>query len=187
MFRLLLVFVLLLAACSEPPQKELDQAQGAIDAAHAAGADMYAADAYNGAVQSLQKAHDSVDQRDYRQALSYAIEAREGAKDAARAAADAQAKARATAEAQIAELLALTQQLDTGITAAQTVRVPARDLRDARATLADARDHLQEAGAAVTSKKYREATSTLTGVREKLNAAIKAIDAQIQKPARRRR
>ena len=50
-----------------------------------------------------------------------------------------------------------------------------------------ARDHLQEAGAAVTAKKYREATSTLGGVREKLDTAIKAIDAQTAKPTRKRR
>ena len=42
--RLLACALLLCAACSEPPQKEIDRAQGAIDAARAAGADQYAPD-----------------------------------------------------------------------------------------------------------------------------------------------
>src|SRR4051812_17686471 len=56
--RLLIGLLLLTAAgCSEPPQKEIDQAQSAIDAAHAAGADRYAAEEYAGATSTLQKAH----------------------------------------------------------------------------------------------------------------------------------
>jgi hypothetical protein len=52
------------AACSEPPQRELNQAQGAIDAARAAGAEQYAKDEYTAATSSLQKAHDAVAKRD---------------------------------------------------------------------------------------------------------------------------
>jgi hypothetical protein len=178
--------LVLVTACSEPPRKELDQAQGAVDTARAAGAEQYAPDEYAAATSSLQKAHESVDQRDYRQALSYALDARERAKAAASAAADGQAKARAGAETQITGLLALTQQLDTGITEAEAARVPARELREARATLADARARLQEAGTAVTTKKYEEAVNALKGVREKLDAAIKAMDEIRQRPRRRR-
>jgi hypothetical protein len=178
--------LVLVTACSEPPRKELDQAQGAVDTARAAGAEEYAPDEYAAATSSLQKAHDSVDQRDYRQALSYALDARERAKAAASAAADGQARARAGAETQITSLLALTQQLDTGIAAAEAARVPARELREARATLADARARLQEAGTAVTTKKYEEAVNALKGVREKLDAAIKAMDEIRQRPRRRR-
>jgi hypothetical protein len=65
--------LVLLTACGTPPHKEMDQAQGAIDAARAAGADRYAADEYNAAVQSLQLANDAVDQRDYRLALNHAL------------------------------------------------------------------------------------------------------------------
>src|SRR5207302_10523983 len=70
--RRLLIAVLLLAAtgCSEPPQKEIDQAQAAVDLARTAGAEIYATEEYAAAAAGLQKAHASVDQRDYRQALS---------------------------------------------------------------------------------------------------------------------
>jgi len=175
-----------IAGCSEPPQKELDQAQGAVDTARAAGADQYAPDDYNAATTSLQKAHDAVDQRDYRQALSYALDARERAKAAASAAADGQAKARSDAEGRITELLARAQALDTRLAAATNAHVPARDLRDAQATLDDTRARLQEAGTAVTGRNYKEALALLNGVREKVNAAITAVDA-IQRPAKKRR
>src|SRR5262249_38093782 len=67
--QIFLLFALLLPGCSEPPQKEIDQAQAAIDSARTAGADRYAADEFTAATTALQKAHESVDQRDYRSAL----------------------------------------------------------------------------------------------------------------------
>ena len=69
--------LVLLAACGTPPHKEMDQAQGAIDAARAAGADRYAADAFTAAQRSLTLASEAVDQRDYRLALNRALESRE--------------------------------------------------------------------------------------------------------------
>jgi len=174
------ILVLLLAGCSEPPSKELDQAQGAIDTAHAAGADEYAPEEYTAARAALQKAQDAVAQRDYRQALGYAIDARERAKEAARNAADGQAKARSSAEALITELLARIQFLDTRISAAEAAHVPGRDLRESRAILSNARGNLQKAGAAVTARNYKEASGELDGVREKIDSAIKAVDAILQ-------
>src|SRR5690606_23255882 len=70
--------------CAEPPRKEMDQAQGAIDAARAAGADVYAADSLSEAITALTRADEAVAQRDYRQALSHALDARERAQAAAR-------------------------------------------------------------------------------------------------------
>jgi len=45
----LLLPLALVAACSAPPQKELDMAQGALDAARAAGAEQYAVQEYSAA------------------------------------------------------------------------------------------------------------------------------------------
>ena len=47
-------------ACATPPTREMDQAQGAIDAARAAGADRYATEQYEAAVKALQSAHEAV-------------------------------------------------------------------------------------------------------------------------------
>src|SRR5215470_14405074 len=76
------------AACGDPPDKEIQQAQGAIDAARAAGADVYAHDEFAAAEQALKNANDAVAQRDYRLALNHALDARDRAKTAATQAAD---------------------------------------------------------------------------------------------------
>src|SRR4029079_8325791 len=86
--------VVLFAACSEPPKKEIDQAQQAVDAARQAGAEQYAAEAFAAATAALQQAREAVDQRDYRLALSRAVDAGERAHEATTAATDNKAKAR---------------------------------------------------------------------------------------------
>jgi len=90
--RRLLASVVLLAFCSfacagDPPEKEMREAQSAIDTARAAGADRYARDEYSAAEDSLKKAQDAVAQRDYRLALNYALDSRERAQNSAREAA----------------------------------------------------------------------------------------------------
>jgi small-conductance mechanosensitive channel len=181
------LLLLLAAGCSEPPQKEINQAQGAIDAARAAGADKYAVEEYNAATTALQKSHDAVDQRDYRQALSYALDARERAQDAARQGADGKARARSVAEAAFTEMSARTQQLESRIKTAEAARVPARELQKSRATLAEARNALQEARTAIDGGNYTDVPSKLAEVRPRLDAALTEVEGIPQRPARRRR
>ena len=57
----------------------MQQAQGAIDAARAAGADQYAREEFTAAEDALKRSHEAVAQRDYRQALNTALDARERA------------------------------------------------------------------------------------------------------------
>ena len=68
----------------EPPDKEMQQAQGALDAARAAGADRYATEEFTAATLALVNAKEAVDQRDYRLALNHALDSRERAQNAAR-------------------------------------------------------------------------------------------------------
>ena len=75
----------------------MQQAQGAIDAARAAGADQYARDEFAAAEDALKRAHEAVAQRDYRQALNNALDARERAQTAAKESVDRKATARADA------------------------------------------------------------------------------------------
>ena len=90
----ILAAVLVTACGGDPPNKEMDQAQGAIDAARAAGADRYATTEYTAANDALTRAQDAVGQRDYRQALNEALDSREHAQNAAREAADTKAQLR---------------------------------------------------------------------------------------------
>src|SRR3954451_16472835 len=91
------------AACGDPPDKEMQQAQGAIDAARAAGADQYAREEFTAAEDALKRSHEAVDQRDYRQALNTALDARERAQAAAKESVNRKAIARADATKALAD------------------------------------------------------------------------------------
>src|SRR5499426_252867 len=71
-----LTAVLLISACGDPPDKELQQARSAIESARGAGAEVYARDEFSAAETALKGATEAVDQRDYRLALNRALEAR---------------------------------------------------------------------------------------------------------------
>jgi hypothetical protein len=182
-----LLLLLFAAGCSEPPQKEIDQAQAAVDAARAGGADKYAPDDYTAATTALQKAHEAVDQRDYRQALSYAIDARQRAADATRQAEGGKTRAHRAADALVTDCSARISQLDTDIRVAASLHVPPKALRPARAELAGARTALQEARSSIEAGNYQEVVDRLAGVRKKIDAAIASVDTLRQHPPRKRR
>jgi hypothetical protein len=181
------VVALALCGCSEPPQKEIDQAQVAIDGAKSSGAEAYAADEYNAAVTALQKAHDAVSQRDYREALNFAIDARQRASEAARQTETVKAHSRTAAEKLVTDCSARVSQLDTGIRVAEGARVSPRDLRTARTTLADAQSALQETRKSMDAGNYAEVVTSLTEVRRKLDGAISAVDTLRQRQTHHRR
>ena len=179
------LLVLLISGCSGPPQKEIDQAQAAIDAARGAGAERYASSEYGAAAAALQKAHAAVDQRDYRQALNYAIDARQRAADATTQAAEGKARARTATEALYGEVATRANQLQTALRGAETA-APAKALRAGQASLRDARGHLQKASAAISAGNYEDATKTLREVRGKLDAALVDVQNIPPRPARKR-
>ena len=182
-----LAAALLVSACAEPPNKEMDQAQGAIDAARAAGAERYAAEEYTAATTALQQSHDAVAQRDYRLALNHALESRERAQNAAREAAETHARIRGEVERTMAEVAALLAQANGRLAAAEKARVPRRALREAEATLAQVNADVQKAGAAMKADDYGAAQPALTGVKERIEQAIAAIDAATTAQSQRRR
>ncbi len=175
-----LVAALVASSCASPPNKEIDQAQGAIDAARATGAEKYAQTEYTAAVTALKQANDAVTQRDYRLALSYALESREHAQNAARDAADTRARIRGDVERLMAEVTALRMQVNTRLTAAQNTSSSRARLRTARQTLAQITKELQETGELMKQGDYDGAQPKLNGLKsrlEKLNAAITAATA----------
>jgi hypothetical protein len=173
----LILMILLTSGCSEPPNKEIDRAQGAIDAARAAGAEQYAPEAFAAASSALQLSHEAVEQRDYRLALSRAIDAYERAQDAAKLAADGKAKARSDAETVVNAANAAALALAARLKAAETARVPPRDLVEARRTAADAAASLQKARAALKAGAYLDATATVKGLDEQIRTQIRAVEA----------
>ena len=187
----LLCALLVCAGCSEPPQKEISEAQGAIDAARAVGAEQYASAEFGAATTALKEAQDAVQQRDYRLALSRAIDASQRAQEAARLAADGMARARSDAQASIAAGETALKQLQARLKAAEAARVPKRDIAAPGKAAADAEVALQKARAALNTGDYiraREAVKDLVrSISEQFSAVDEAIDARSGRGARRRR
>lgn len=175
----LLCASLLSSACAEPPNREMDQAQGAIDAARAARADRYAATEYEAAVKALKGAQDAVAQRDYRLALNFALDSRERAQNAAKEAADQQVTRRSGAERRLGELTAMIDQAKQRLAAAETARVPRRSLTSVRTAVASAEASLQKAGTEIQEGDYQASQALLEESGTQLRAAIKESDTEI--------
>ncbi len=182
-----IVAAVLVTACGDPPNKEMDQAQGAIDAARAAGADRYAATEYTAATDALKRSQDAVGQRDYRQALNEALDSREHAQNAARQAADQRAQIRGEVERDMAQIAALMATANTRVAAASRGRIPRRTLDTARKDLADVDDSVQKAGAAMKADDYLAARMSLQGVREKIESALRSLEPAAVQSSRRTR
>jgi predicted S18 family serine protease len=180
--------LVLTAACSEPPQKEIDQAQAAVDAARSAAADRYAADEYNGAAETLQKARAAVDQRDYRQALSYAIDARQRAAEATKSAGEAKARLKTDDEGAFKAQADRVTHLETLLHEDEAAKASAQQVRAARQAVDAARASLQESRVLLDGGNYADAAVALAGVRTKVDLAAREVDAipQHARPAKRR-
>lgn len=185
---LLIVLVLpLVAGCSEPPNKEIGQAQGAIEAARAAGADRYASTEFQAAVTALAQAQDAVTQRDYRLALNYALDGRERAQEAARQAADQKAVVRSEVDRTLASVDVLLRQGKERLKAAETARIPAREVANGSTALDAAEQSVQKARAAHGGDDYLKAREILTGVETRVREATAEIDAVAASRSPRRR
>ena len=103
LFTIVLLSLSTVACGGDPPDKEIQAAETAINAARTAGADRYAAEEFTAAQEALTHAREAVDQRDYRLALNHALDSRERAETATAQAAVGVATARATADRAIAD------------------------------------------------------------------------------------
>jgi flagellar hook-basal body complex protein FliE len=182
-----IVAAVLVTACGDPPNKEMDQAQGAIDAARAVGADRYATTEYTAATDALKRAQDAVGQRDSRQALNEALDSREHAQNAAREAADARAQLRGEVERDMAQIAALIAEANTRLAAATRSRTPRRVLDGPRTDLAAVDQSVQKAGAAMRADDYLAARTALQGVKERIEQALRALGTPTVQSSRRAR
>ena len=182
-----LLLLVLSIACAEPPSKEMNQAQGAIDAARAAGAEQYAPTELTAAVDALKQYDEAVSQRDYRLALNHAIESRERAQNAAKTAGVARAKARGDAERLVAEVSTLLTQARARLTDEAVAKLPRRIVQEQRAAVDGIEKRLQEARAALAADDYPSAIKAATGLAAQLRASLKALDDAGAPAAPRRR
>ena len=183
----LVLFALSSFACGgDPPEKEIQQAQNAIDQARAAGADRYAVEEYAAAVEALKNAHTAVDQRDYRLALNDALDSKERAENAATLAIDGKAAARSAADKALAGATAAVTAADTRMKAATAAHVAARTLTEAHTALDEAQRHVQEARTALNGGDYYAALSAASAATQSAKAATEKLDVAPASTPRRR-
>jgi hypothetical protein len=175
------------AACGDPPDKEIQQAQGAIDTARAAGADQYATTEYTAAQDALKRANEAVEQRDYRLALNYALDARERAQNAAKEAADRKTTARSEAERALLDTMTALTDAHTKLRAAETAHAPVKVLTASRRTISDGEDIVQKAREAFDKQDYLGAKTAVAGTTERLKVAARDLDAATPNSNRKRR
>ena len=186
-FFALLLGAFVVSACGDPPEKEMQQAQGAIDAARAAGADRYAREELGAAQEALTHAREAVDQRDYRLALNHALDSRERALNAAKAAADNKAATRLEADRALNDAAAALRDAQRALQAVDRTRVSADAIAESRRVIDDADRSVQEARAAFDGGDYLAVPSAVAGVVARLRAAARDLDAASTTPAPRRR
>jgi len=164
----------------------MDQAQGAIDAARAAGADRYAPTEFAAANTALKNANDAAQQGDYRLALNHALDSREQAQNAARVAADTRAKLRGDVDRSIAEVTALEKQVRAWIASPASARTP-KTKRTAQQVVTQTSGELQKAGSAMQAEDYAAAQKVLTVSKERLQKVLPAAPANGAQSTRRRK
>jgi hypothetical protein len=174
-------------ACGDdPPEKEMQEAQAAIEAALAAGADQYSHDELAASQQALARAKDAVTQRDYRQALSQALDARTRGQNAGQQAGGRKAAARGAADGAISDATMALTAARTKVKTAETARAPGRTLVAARRAVADADKALQKARAAFEKENFPAVTDALNGVVARLQSVTKDLPAAATSGNRRR-
>ncbi len=175
------------AACGDPPDKEMQQAQGAIDAARAAGADQYARDEFAAAEDALKRSHEAVDQRDYRQALNAALDARERAQSAAKESVNRKATARADATSALADADAALHDSRARLKAAEAARAPLRIVTNARNAIDNEESSVQKSRADFEKGDYLAAIDAARPVPGQLRTAIHELDAAAAAAGHKRR
>jgi hypothetical protein len=173
--------------CGDPPEKEMQQAQGAIDAARAAGADRYAQEEFAAAQTALKKAQDAVADRDYRLALNHALDSREQAQNAAKDAADRKAAVRTDADRAVNAAMAALNDAHTKLKAAETAHIPPRTLAEPRRAITDADATVQKARALFGQGDYLGVLDALRPLTPRLQEISHTLDTAAATPVRRRR
>ena len=173
-------------ACGDPPDKEMQQAQGAIDAAKAVGADEYAPDEFAAAQAALKNAGDAVDQRDYRLALNHALDARDRAKTAAQQAADRKARARVDADRAIAAAAVALVDVRAHLKAAEASRAPAKTVADARRAIESSDEAVQKAREDLERGAYLPALDGAKAATKRLQSVGKDLESKTTAGPRRR-
>ncbi len=161
-----LLLASLLVACDQPPNRELRAAETALSDAKKEGADVYAAERLKEAEAALAAARQKVEQKDYRGALSSAVDAAEKARAAAAAVPSAKVLLKSAAETAQAEAQAVLDEVVAIKEEAAQSKVP-------EAAFAAVQGRVAEVEAAIQGVTDRLGESDLHGA-QKAAADLKA-------------
>jgi hypothetical protein len=142
---------------------------------------------YRDAKNALDQSEQAVAQRDYRLALRYALDARERATEAARAAGDQKAEARGKAERSLVVAENVVREAESRLAAPPFAKLRARDLAPARKAIAETRDALQKARAAMQKEAYLDVAPALEPSQARLAAAMQELSERAARPPARAR
>ncbi len=187
---------LLFLACDQPPTRELGAAESALRDARKEGADVFAAERFKEAEAALASARQKVDQKDYRGALSSAVDAAEKAKAAAAAVPSARIVLKGGAETAQAEAQAVLDDVAAIREEAATTRVPETAFEslqprvaDVEAALKVVEDSLDRGDLLAAQKAGADLKSKASGLGAEYRAALDKWNEEHprgRKPARRK-
>jgi len=160
------------SACSDPPTKERQQADAAIAAARAADAATYAPTELNAATAALSQYESAVTQRDYRQALNLALEARDDAYEALKRANDEKASLRAQWQRLETDTESLVKTADARLVGTGNAKLATTAADHLRAAAKTATNALQEARTLADGKDVRGAIAALTPATDALRKLL---------------
>jgi len=170
------VAAVLMTGCGDdPPTKEIQQAQQAIDTARTAGADRYSHDEFIAAEAALKRAQDAVVARDYRQALNDALDARDRAQTASRTTVDNKARTQTDADRALHETALALVDARAKLRAAEGRRSP-RIVMNLRRDIVDAETRVQEARTALEAGDYLTANELLTKTMASLKDSVRTLE-----------
>ena len=176
----------LLPACAAPPNREIADAQNALAAARAAGAERHAPDAYGAAADAYRLANEAVMAGDYRLALNHALESRQRAEDAARESDDAQDRARADVQRSMVDVATSLALAGARIVDADRAGAPRQTIRALQEAVAEVNDDVQKAGAAMNAEDYAGAEPLLVSVKSRLDDVLRRLDEAIAAQSKKR-
>jgi hypothetical protein len=186
---ILLATVLLLAGCASKPDQEIAAAQKALEAARTAEADIYSAEAYQGASDTLKAAEAEIavqDQkssfsRNYDKAKEFLTQAKTQADTAASTAATNKEQVKTEAQTAQTEAQAALDAAKEALAKAPKGKGTKADLDALQGDLTAAETSLNEAKASFDGGKFMDARNQFQAVKEKADAVAADIQQATQK------
>jgi uncharacterized phage infection (PIP) family protein YhgE len=157
--------VLGLAACGEPPTREIEAARSALARARDAGAERFAPERFKEAAAALDMAQIKLEAKDYRAALSAAADASEKSRSAQQAGEAGRTLAKTSAETAVVEVQALFDDVKTVKDEATDAKVPDKAFEDLDRELEETQRAVSAISETLAQGNFAEAQKAATDLK----------------------